>query len=72
MTPEFERELLELIEANRAQALWSLPVDFMPQTPAATRRVLEQIAARGNRATYIRARKLLQQLAENTSPPLPI
>ena len=63
MTPEFQRELSELLEANRDGALWSMPRDFAPQTPEATRRVLERIAARGNRATFIRARQLLRQLA---------
>jgi hypothetical protein len=63
MTPEFQRELLELLEANRDRALWSMPRDFTPQTPEAARRVLERIAARGNRAMFIRARQLLRQLA---------
>jgi hypothetical protein len=63
MTPQFQRELLELIEANRDHALWSLPRDFTPQTPEAARRILQQIAARGDRATFIRARQLLRQLA---------
>jgi len=62
MTPEFKQELLEIIEANRARALWSLPRDFVPQTPDAARRVLNLIAARGNKATFIRARQLLHQL----------
>ncbi len=62
MTPEFERELLELIEANRARALWYFKPDFVPQTPESVRRVLRQIAARGDRATWIQAQKLLRQL----------
>ncbi len=62
MTPEFERELRELIEANRDRALWQMPPDFLPETPGAARRVLERIAARGDRATFIRARQLLRQL----------
>jgi len=63
MTPEFKHELSELIEANRDCALWSLPRDFVPLTSDATKRVLELIAARGNRETFIRARQLLRQLA---------
>ena len=62
MTPQFQRELNELIEANRARALWSLRPDFVPQTAAAARRILEHIAARGDRATFQRARQLLRQL----------
>ena len=62
MTPEFQHELWKLIEANRERALWSLARDYTPETPAAARRVLEQIAARGDRATFIRARQLLRQL----------
>lgn len=62
MTPEFEREVLELIESNRARALWYLKPDFVPQTPDAVRRVLQQIAARGDRATWMKAQKLLRQM----------
>lgn len=62
MPPALESELVELITANRARALWSLAPDFMSQTLEATRRVLRLIAARGDRATFIRARQLLRQL----------
>jgi hypothetical protein len=61
-TTEFQREVRALIEANRARALWSWPLDYFPDNPESTRRALERIAARGDRATYIRARELLQQL----------
>jgi hypothetical protein len=64
MTPQFKRELLELLEANRARALWWVDADFVPQTPEAARRVLEKIAARGDRATFIKARGLLAQLKD--------
>ncbi|HEX8237317.1 MAG TPA: hypothetical protein VF600_15260 [Abditibacteriaceae bacterium] len=60
--PSFERELRLLLEANRGRALWSAPRDFFPQTPAAVRRTLERIAARGDRTTFIRARQLLRLL----------
>lgn len=62
MTTDFQRELHELIEANRERALWALARDFVPQTAASTRRVLETVAARGDRATFVRARLLLRQL----------
>jgi hypothetical protein len=60
--PELERELLELILANRERALWSLPPDFVPRTKEASRRVLQRIAARGDRATFVRAQNLLRRL----------
>lgn len=62
MTPALQRELVALTEANRDRALWSLARDFMPSTPEAARRVLQRIAARGDRVTFIRARQLLSQL----------
>lgn len=64
MNSDFQCELGQLIEANRERALWSQPRDFWPQTPAATRRVLHTIAARGDRQTFVRARQLLRQLDE--------
>ena len=60
---EFSRELMELIEANRSRALWYFAKDFVPATPDSARRVLEAIAARGDRATWVRARQLLRRLA---------
>ena len=62
MTVEFMDELRALIEANRTRALWSWPRDYFPATPAATRRVLQRIAARGDRTTFVRARQLLRLL----------
>ena len=55
-------ELIEFIEANRARALWHLAPDYLPQTAGETRRVLRQIAARGDRATWVKARLLLEEL----------
>jgi hypothetical protein len=62
MSPELQQEFMELLEANRTRALWSLPPDYTPRTLEAQRRALEQIAARGDRATFIRARRLLRHL----------
>jgi hypothetical protein len=59
---EFERELRDLIEANRARALWWMPRDYFPADDAAARRVLEKIAARGDRAMWTRARQMLREL----------
>ncbi len=58
----FESDLRELIEANRTRALWWLPRDFFPTTDEQARRVLERIAARGDRDTFVCARQLLQRL----------
>lgn len=55
-------EIERFIEANRARAMWHLAPDYLPRTPAATRRVLRQIAARGDRQTWIEARELLREL----------
>ncbi len=63
MTPEFERQLRDLIAANRARALWSFPADYFPADVAAVRAVLERIAARGDRATFIAARRLMEQIS---------
>lgn len=62
LSAEQEHELRELIERNRVRALWSLPRDYSPPDMAAVRRVLERIAARGDRATFVRARQLLNRL----------
>ena len=62
MTPTFENELRALIEANRVRALWSMPRDYFPADDAAARRVLEKIAARGDRQTWIRATQMLREL----------
>ncbi len=63
MTAEFRSELRDLIEANRVRALWSLPRDYFPADEASVRRVLERIAARGDRQTWVRARQMLRELS---------
>lgn len=63
LAADVEREVRELIEANRTRALWSLPRDYFPSDVGATRRVLERIAARGDRETFARAHLLLRQLS---------
>lgn len=60
---EHDAELRELIDANRARALWSLPLTYFPADREAKRRILERIASRGDRATWIRARHLLKVLS---------
>jgi hypothetical protein len=62
-----QRELRELIAANRTRALWSLPADYYPTNAEGARLVLERIAARGDRATFVRARRLLQQTEKATA-----
>lgn len=63
LATDVEREVRELIEANRTRALWSLPAGYFPADAAATRRVLERIAARGDRKTFARAHLLMRQLS---------
>lgn len=62
MDTAFETELRTLIEANRTRALWWLPRDFFPTTNEQSRRILERIAARGDRATWVCAHQLLRRL----------
>ena len=63
MTPEIREQLRALIEANRARALWNFPADYFPDDAAAARAVLDRIAARGDRATFIAARQLLAKIS---------
>jgi hypothetical protein len=56
-------ELKAFIEANRARALWHLPRSYFPEDTNAVRRVIERIATRGDRATWIQARRWLQELS---------
>ena len=62
MKPQLQAEIVQFIEANRARALWFLAPDYLPQTPDESRRVLRQIAARGDRQIWIEARELLAKL----------
>lgn len=62
MTPEIYARLRALIEANRARALWNFPADYFPADVADARAVLERIAARGDRATFVAARRLLAKI----------
>ena len=62
LNPEQSQELHDLIEANRVRALWTFPQDYYPSEIDGVRRVLKRIAARGDRATFIRARQLLKLL----------
>ena len=62
MTPQLQLEIARLIEAHRARALWHLAPDYLPRTRAEMRRVLRYIAARGDRATWARARELVREL----------
>ena len=63
MTLETKAQLRALIEANRARALWNFPVDYFPADVPAARAVLERIAARGDRATWVAARRLISQIS---------
>lgn len=63
MTTEICEQLRVLIEANRTRALWNFPADYFPADAQAARAVVERIAARGNRATFVAARRLLAELS---------
>lgn len=63
MTPALETEIRALIEAQRARALWSWPLDYFPPDVDAAKAVLNRIAARGDRETFVAARRLLKQLS---------
>jgi len=60
--PEQDEEFKALLEANRTRALWFLPRHYFPSDTSATQRILERIAARGDRASFVRARRLLSEL----------
>lgn len=62
LNPQQSQELHDLIEANRVRALWAFPRDYYPSDIDGARRVLKRIAARGDRATFTRARQLLNLL----------
>ncbi len=62
LNPQQNQQLHDLIEANRVRALWTYPSDYYPSDIDSARRVLERIAARGDRATFTRARQLLNSL----------
>ena len=62
MTLEIYAQLRALIEANRTRALWNFPADYFPTDAVAARAVLERIAARGDRATWVAARRLLAEI----------
>ena len=63
MTPEIREQLRALIEANRARALWNFPADYFPDDVQSARAVLGRIAARGDRATFAAARRLMSQIS---------
>jgi len=52
----------DLIEANSVRALWAFPQDYYPSDIDSVRRILERTSTRGDRATFMRARQLLNIL----------
>ncbi len=63
MTHEIREQLRALIETNRARALWNFPADYFPTDAVSARAVLERIASRGDRATFVAARRLLAEIS---------
>ena len=63
MNEELRREIWEFMDENRARALWWMRADYYPQTSEDARDVLRRIAARGDRALFVRAMTLMRRVA---------
>ncbi len=62
MNEELQREIWAFMDENRARALWWMRPDYYPQTSEQARDVLRRIAARPDRALFVRAMKLMNRL----------
>lgn len=60
--PEVREQTLALWERNRLQCGWYVRSDFVPNSRADLRRCLTLLQKHGDRATYVRSRKLLKCL----------
>ena len=56
-----------LIQENRARCLWFLREDFLPVDPEGLARAMTYIERRGNRESYIKARRIRECLSHNSS-----
>lgn len=61
--------IARLVEDYRAQCLWFLRSDYMPNTRAEVLRALSLIERYGDRAGYIRAREIRSWLSRRSRPP---
>ena len=65
--PEIKAELITLINEYRAQSIWFLREDFMPENDQEAVRTLEYIEKHADREGFIRARRLKQWFLLHTS-----
>ncbi len=63
MNDDLKREIWQFMDEHRARALWWMRADYYPQTSEEARGVLKDIAARGDRAIFVRAMLLRRRLA---------
>jgi hypothetical protein len=56
-----------LINENRAACLWFLREDFLPDDPDGLVRAMTYIERRGNRESYVKARRIREWLLRNSS-----
>jgi hypothetical protein len=61
------REIDELVDAQRATCLWFLRADYYPGTDAERLRILDAIQRRGGLAAYRQAAQLKQWLSQSSS-----
>jgi hypothetical protein len=64
---DFLAQVDQLVGDTRSSCLWYLRPDYFPRTPGEIERVLRAIANHGDRATFGRARMLLQWLSRFSS-----
>jgi hypothetical protein len=55
---DVEKRLAVLIEDYRDRCLWFMRADYVPNTPAEARQVLDLIERYGDRAGYLRAEEI--------------
>jgi len=56
-----------LINENRVRCLWFLREDFLPEDRDGLVRAMKYIEQRGDRETYIKARRIREWLSRNSS-----
>lgn len=57
-----QSEVMKLWEQNRLRCAWHMRQDFRPRSRQEMRQCLQQLSRHGDRATYIRARRLMKCL----------
>lgn len=64
---EILKQAHALIVENRVTCLWFLREDYLPEDREGLVRAMTYIERRGNRETYIKARKIREWLSRNFS-----